>query len=271
MAIAILETAAQLGALDTDEAATKVGERFLEWFRSDPPDVGVHTRKVLERADRGQSVVASANEVQVLNPTAAGNGSLMRTGPVALAHLGARETLVSAARAMSSLTHPGELAGDACVLWTLAIDHAIRKGELLGPHIGLDALPEERREQWSLLLDESERLPTETFTPNGYVVTALQAAWSAIYSSRDHAEPFEEALRLAVSVGDDTDTVAAIAGSLVGAWRGGAAIPREWRQGLAGWPSDYRDIDLMRLSVQAAQKGNVDDDGWSVIASLYDF
>jgi ADP-ribosylglycohydrolase len=270
MAIAILETAAQLGTLDTDKAATTVGERFLEWFRSDPQDVGVHTRKVLERADRGQSVVASANEVQELNPTAAGNGSLMRTGPVALAHLGEREELASAARAMSSLTHSGELAGDACVLWTLAIDHAVRTGELLGPQVGLGALPEERREQWSALLDESEKLPTETFTPNGYVVTALQAAWSAIYASRDHAEPFEAALRLAVSVGDDTDTVAAIAGSLVGAWCGGTVITREWRQGLAGWPSDYRDVDLMRLAVQALQKGNVEDGSWSVITSLYD-
>jgi ADP-ribosylglycohydrolase len=270
MAVAILETAARLGTLDTDEAQASVSRRFLEWFRSDPRDVGVHTTKVLERAHRGQSVAAAAKEVQALNPTAAGNGSLMRTGPVALAHLGDRESLISAARAMSSLTHPGELAGDACVLWTLAIDHAIRTGELLGPQLGLDALPDERRNQWSALLDEAERLPPETFTPNGYVVTALQAAWAAIYRTRDEIEPFESALRAAVSIGYDTDTVAAIAGSLVGAWRGGAGIPLGWRQGLAGWPRDYGYVDLMRLAVRAAHKGGVEDESWSQILSLYE-
>jgi ADP-ribosyl-[dinitrogen reductase] hydrolase len=270
MAIAILETAAQLGRLDTDEAATRVSARFLEWFRSDPQDIGIHTREVLSRANRGGTVSAAALEAQALNPTAAGNGSLMRTGPVALAHLGDREALVSAARTMSSLTHAGELAGDACVLWTLAIDHAVRTGELLGPQIGLDAVPDERREQWSMLLDEAERLPTETFTRNGYVVTALQAAWSAICATRDDAEPFESALRRAISIGDDTDTVAAIAGSLVGARCGGTAVPRHWREGLAGWPRGYGHVDLMRLAVQAAHKGEFDEDRWPEILSLYD-
>ena len=270
MAIAILETAATLGTLVTDEAATRVGERFVEWYRSSPPDIGVHTRTVLARAARGQSITDAANEVQALNPTSAGNGSLMRTGPVALAHLGDRGALVSAARAMSSLTHASEVCADACVLWTLAIDHAIRTGELSGPRLGLDALPEERREQWTSLLDEAERLPTMSFTPNGYVVTALQAAWSAIFATRDEVAPFEAALRLAVSIGDDTDTVAAIAGSLVGAYHGGTAIPRAWREGLAGWPHVYRDVDLMRLAVRAAEKGNVDGDSWSRIVSLYD-
>jgi ADP-ribosylglycohydrolase len=269
MAIAILETSATLGTLDTDEATTKVGERFVEWYSSSPSDIGVHTRSVLARAARGQEITDAANEVQALQPTSAGNGSLMRTGPVALAHLGEREALVSAARAMSSLTHPSELAGDACVLWTLAIDDAIRTGELVGPRLGLDALPAERREQWSSLLDEAETLPTKSFTPNGYVVTALLAAWSAIFATREDAAPFEAALRLAVSIGDDTDTVAAIAGSLVGACYGGTAIPRAWRQGLVGWPHVYLDVDLMRLAVQAAQKGNVDGDSWSQIVSLY--
>jgi ADP-ribosylglycohydrolase len=119
------------------------------------------------------------------------------------------------------------------------------------------------------LLDEAERLPTVSFTPNGYVVTALQAAWSAIYATREQDTPFEAALRLAVSIGDDTDTVAAIAGSLVGAWCGGTVIPRSWRQGLAGWPHVYRDVDLMRLAMQAAM-GNLEDDSWSQIVSWYD-
>ena len=47
----------------------------------------------------------------------AGNGSLMRTAPVALAYLDDEAALVEAARAVSELTHYDPEAGDACVLW----------------------------------------------------------------------------------------------------------------------------------------------------------
>ena len=54
----------------------------------------------------------------------------MRTSPVALAHLGDPDAIADAARAVSALTHHDPVAGEACVLWCLAIDHAVRTGEL---------------------------------------------------------------------------------------------------------------------------------------------
>lgn len=60
----------------------------------------------------------------------AGNGSLMRTGPVALAHLGDSPAIVEATRLTGRLTHHDPVAQDACALWCLAIDHAVRTGEL---------------------------------------------------------------------------------------------------------------------------------------------
>ena len=54
----------------------------------------------------------------------------MRTAPVALAYLDDEAALVEAARAVSELTHYDPEAGDACVLWCLAIRHAILTGEL---------------------------------------------------------------------------------------------------------------------------------------------
>ena len=53
----------------------------------------------------------------------AGNGSLMRTAPVALAYLDDEAALAEAARAVSELTHYDPEAGDACVLWCLAMRH----------------------------------------------------------------------------------------------------------------------------------------------------
>ena len=255
MAIAILEVAAQHGTLATDEAASAVGERFLDWFRTGPGDVGGQISAVLTHAVSNGTVAASALAVQAKDPERAGNGSLMRTGPVALAHLGDEDSLVAAARTMSSLTHPNDYARDACVLWTLAIDDAIRHGRLTGPRAGLDRIDAVRRQEWDRWITDAETRDPRTFSPNGFVVTALQAAWSAIYSTRQSDSHFTTGLRQAVAIGDDADTVAAIAGSLLGAAYGVSSIPSEWRQGLAGWPKKYSEADLVRLAARVANGG----------------
>ena len=270
MAIAILEVAAAYGTLIIGEATASVGGRFLDWYQSGPSDIGNQTRAVLSRASSGSDMGAVATSELKSHPDRAGNGSLMRTGPVALAHLGDDEDLAFAARAMSALTHPNSYAMDACVLWTLAIDHAIRTGELVGPRVGVHLIEETRRPQWEHWIDDAETLDPRTFNPNGYVVTALQAAWSAIHSTRGSRDHLVSGLRQAVAIGDDTDTVATIAGSLLGAAYGVSSVPFEWRHGLAGWPEQYCGIDLVRLAVRAAKRGRNDAQGWPDVLSLGD-
>lgn len=251
MAIAVLEIAASHGTLITNEALISVGERFLDWFRSGPKDIGIQTRTVLGAATSGADLGDVAAKVQVKQRDRAGNGSLMRTGPVALAHLGDDDALARAAMSISALTHPNPFATDACVLWTIAIDRAVRTAELEGPSAGLHLIDASRRSKWKRWIAEAETLPPGTFRPNGFVVVAFQAAWSAIHSTMARENPFVDGLRQAVAIGDDTDTVASIAGSLLGAAMGVEAIPLDWRQGLAGWPDGYRDIDLKMLAVRA--------------------
>ena len=64
----------------------------------------------------------------------------------------------------------------------------------------------------------------------GYVVDTLWAARNAFEASKD----FEGCMRLAISLGHDTDTVAAVAGGLAGAHYGLAGIPERWLHGLRG-------------------------------------
>ena len=60
------------------------------------------------------------------------------------------------------------------------------------------------------------------------MVDALEAAvWSLATTGS-----FEEALLRAVNLGDDTDTVAAIAGGLAGLYYGEEAIPEAWLKAL---------------------------------------
>ena len=70
-----------------------------------------------------------------------------------------------------------------------------------------------------------------------------------------------DVLERAVRGGNDTDTVAAIAGGLAGAVHGASAIPARWRRILHGWPGLDADA-LTRMAVLAAQGGWDDRDGW---------
>ncbi|TDO92067.1 ADP-ribosylglycohydrolase [Halanaerobium saccharolyticum] len=64
---------------------------------------------------------------------------------------------------------------------------------------------------------------------DGFVINTLEASlWSFINS-----DSFEEAVLLAVNLGYDTDTTAAVTGQLAGAYYGCAAIPEKWKTELA--------------------------------------
>jgi len=119
MAIAIAEVAATGVDLRQEEALDAIAGRWHEWSQ-DAKDVGVQTGSVLGRAGRhGISAQTAREESAVLHKLTgrtAGNGSLMRTAPVALAYLHDEAALVEVARAVSELTHYDPAAGDACVL-----------------------------------------------------------------------------------------------------------------------------------------------------------
>ena len=89
-------------------------------------------------------------------------------------------------------------------------------------------------------------------------MTALQAALAAVVQTPvpddDPQRHLPAGLEAAVRIGDDTDTVAAIAGSLLGARWGASAVPADWRALLHGWPG-YRADDLARLAARSAGAG----------------
>ena len=63
-------------------------ERHLEWFRSDPPDVGTLTGRVLRRIAAGEDAATAAQEIwNERGPeVSAGNGSVMYCAPLGLAY-----------------------------------------------------------------------------------------------------------------------------------------------------------------------------------------
>ena len=168
--------------LREDEALDTVVRRWREWSQ-DAKDIGIQTSSVLRAAARQGISAHTARTVSAAlherTGRTAGNGSLMRTAPVVLAYLDDELALVQAARAVSVLTHYDPEAGDACVLWCLAIWHAILTG-LLDARIGLQYIDIDRRDLWASRLDVAAASQPSDFTHNGWVVEALQGAWCAI-------------------------------------------------------------------------------------------
>ncbi|HUN37715.1 MAG TPA: ADP-ribosylglycohydrolase family protein [Trebonia sp.] len=263
MALVIAETAAVGRDLRSVLAQDLIAARWAEWAR-DARDVGIQTGEVLEAVRRGTAAeaLAASREQHERTGHTAGNGSLMRTAPVALAFLDDPEGLTQAATALSALTHYAPSAGQACVLWCHAIRHAVLTGEL-DARIGLDWLPKPSRDGWAELLNEAERARTRHFARNGWVVEALQAAWCAIATTpvppdkpaagQFRAGHLRLALEEAVRGGRDADTVAAIAGGLLGAAYGASAVPASWRLALHGWPG-LKARDLVALAATIATR-----------------
>ena len=266
MAMPILEAAARGESLLDPGTHADIVQRWIEWSAT-AKDVGAQTRAVLGLLAREGSRQArpaiswAAKVVHDRTGRSAGNGSLMRTGPVALAYLaeGAEAELAEVAGAIAQLTHYEQDNVDAVVLWCLAIRHAVLTGGF-EPRVGLPWLRADRRERWAKLIDAATAPgvhPSQFRQSNGWVVTALQGALAAVAGASD----VREALYRAVRGGGDTDTVAAIAGALAGARWGATQMPLSWRRLLHGWPG-YDANDLTRLAVLAAQGGRPDKTGW---------
>lgn len=262
MAVVVARVAADQGLREV-AALDAVVDGWVDWLHGGATDVGTQTRQVLGavaadgRAGSWSTSSAAAAALHRRTGLTAGNGSLMRAAPVALAFLDDPTTLTLAARRVSEATHADDLAGDACVLWCHAIRRAVLDGVVPDLAELVAELPGARREQWVAWIARAERRPPSAFAPNGYVVAALQAAWSAIRHPAGDGPPVVASLAAAVHAGDDTDTVAAIAGALLGAAHGASSLPGEWLADVHGWPG-LRADDLRDLAHRVVARGEQD-------------
>ncbi|MCB5274747.1 hypothetical protein BJG92_02284 [Arthrobacter sp. SO5] len=261
IAQALLEAASDAGS-SSPAALTIVVRSWTAWA-TEAKDVGAQTSAVIAAARRlasadGRSKVSAddfstaAADFHARTGRSAGNGSLMRTAPLALAYLDRDPaSLMAAAGVLSALTHADPDAREACGLWCVAIREAVLTGTL-DVRAGLPLLSAERATLWLERIEVAERSRPRDFTRNGWVVEAFQGAWSAIHSaglSASGPAHLRAALEEAVRGGRDTDTVAAIAGGLLGAAYGYTAVPFEWRRRLHGWPG-LRARDLTMLGME---------------------
>lgn len=173
---------------------------------------------------------------------AKGNGSLMRILPLPLLlrDADARETVDKATR-VSRVTHGSAEAQIACALYVLVLQRFL-DGATDRPAALREASAALRRVLASDGLAGSREAESpadaitvldgfETWTDrsgSGRVVDSFWSAWDAFV----RADRYVDTVVAAVRYGGDTDTTAAIAGGLAGAYWGIDAIPSAWHRGL---------------------------------------
>jgi len=233
MAIAIMQAWVENGEITSEKAQDRLVEIWQTWART-APDVGIQTSRVL-----GTIKAPTAKEANLVSAAlhltygrSGGNGSLMRTAPLAFLKLPDAE-VAKVVTQISKLTHYDDDAAHACIIWVFAIRHAIKTGEL-NFDSGFEFIPEDAQAKWRGFLEEAENNQPVHFENNGWVVSAFKAAASAVMIGDYN---FVKGIEAAIRAGYDTDTVAAIAGSLLGALNGAKYLPKEWSTILHGWPN----------------------------------
>ncbi len=226
LALCLAESLSELGRFDERDQLA----RYVRWWRHGHLssngrvfDIGNATRAALAHFEATGALLAVDRE-------AAGNGSLMRLAPAALFARGDEALAAELGARSSRTTHGARQATDACRLFAAMLTRAVAgtsKAELLDP--GLWALGNLHPEVEEVARGSFLRREPPEIEGSSYVVRCLEAALWAFARSTT----FAEGCLLAVNLGDDADTTAAVYGQIAGAHYGEHAIPSEWRDKLA--------------------------------------
>lgn len=203
-------------------------------------DVGNATCRAIMNYGRGISPIKCGGASEYEN----GNGSLMRILPLAYYIYSYKDLdlngKIELIHKISSLTHQHIRSCIGCDIYLfVAMEMIERNGSLVqciqnGVCTVFDFFCRCRQseiEHYKRLKDipQFKMLPEEQISSSGYIVHTLEAAlWCLL-----NTESYEQCVLKAVNLGDDTDTVGAVAGGLAGIYYGADNIPKQWLEAVS--------------------------------------
>ena len=236
-----------------------IAENFQKWMHEgywtadgEVFDVGIATRKAINRL----RVVKHPTEAGSTAERDNGNGSLMRILPLAVyAKDLSIDERCEIVKQVSSITHAHSRSVLACIYY---IEFALNILEAetieeayLNTNFWLRIYLEENTEYQTesifferILNGSLLELSENEIKSSGYVIDSLEAAiWCLL-----HSNSYEECILKAVNLGEDTDTIACIAGGIAGVFYDVKKIPEHWINKFA------RKEDILNLANRLNEK-----------------
>lgn len=226
--LCVARSLAARGTLEPED----LSNRYLEWYRKGPKDVGNLWRSVLENLAAGESIdQAGVLAWEDSGRQAASNGSLMCCAPIGLLDVNRPNNVAEDAARLSRLSHVDPRCQGGCAALCTALsllvnnelDEAVPRAALAGASYADEVRAAIERSSARKLTDLIVDGPDM-----GYVTKTIEVAFCALQTATD----FDEGLVAVVSRGGDADTNGAVAGALLGARWGLLRIPERWQRKL---------------------------------------
>lgn len=212
-------------------------QKFSEWYRKGKYtatdkvfDIGISTKNAITNYESGKEPLECGMKGFYEN----GNGSLMRILPGVFYSIYNKFSFLEEKIVidnLSSLTHAHEISKLGCKIYSDYIKLLING---IDKNMALNKLPLSEYKKYynessiniysRILNGKLRNLDRDSIKSSGFIGDTLEAAiWSLLKT-----DSYEDAVLLAVNLGEDTDTIGAVTGSLAGVLYGFDNIPKKW-------------------------------------------
>jgi len=201
-------------------------ELYAKWLRygymstrDKAYDIGLTTKKSIR-----YYMSSGINTTYLDKEEDSGNGSLMRLAPVVMYYAMDIDKAVLYAGKSSLTTHASPIVIDACRYFAYVLTlifNGVSKTELFNSN-GTDKMQNYFKDKplhpevMKIANGSYFRKSRKEILSSGYVIHTLEAALWAFYNEKT----FKDTILSAVNLGDDADTVGAVAGQVAGAYYG---------------------------------------------------
>jgi ADP-ribosylglycohydrolase len=220
-----------------------IGNRFVRWYEAgywtaggNVFDIGMTTSRAITRLKKGIRPDLAGDFEEGNN----GNGSLMRIIPL-LFYIREFdiEKCYQITKEISSITHGHIRSVIACFYYlefALNLLNGLDKrqaytatAETVGNFIVDKEIVQREIDLFApLLAADITQVSIDSIPSFGYVMNTLKASMYCFMTT----DNYKDAVLMAVNLGNDSDTTAAVTGGLAGLYYGHQSIPEHWRKGI---------------------------------------
>jgi len=219
-----------------------IANKFCKWYYEGywTPygrafDIGFTTMNAIQRLKAGIEPSKAGLKKEQSN----GNGSLMRTLPLAFYVENMGKEKFEIIHQVSALTHAHPKSLISCGIYVdMAINllkgHNINEAykqtiKTINEYYKKSPYANELNHFKRILEEDISKFPKEKIFSDGYVIHTLEASlWCCMNNNS-----YKETVLAAVNLGEDTDTTGAVAGGLAGIFYGFENIPKNWVEQIA--------------------------------------